>query len=106
MLRTAWAMPSGKQKPPINQVGEYQGRIVAIQSALKEYLGQISDENLSEKDIDWRFTLLDFSQELVIIATLIKRDLADAVACQPHSIKQPHSQTLPKLKKIPDETLE
>src|ERR1700756_1476114 len=39
MLRTVWAMRSGKNKPPINQVDEYQGRIVAIQSALKEYLG-------------------------------------------------------------------
>jgi phosphate:Na+ symporter len=106
MLRTVWAMRSGKNKPPISQVDEYQGRIVAIQSALKEYLGQISDENLSEKDIDWRFTLLDFSQELVIIATLIKRDLADAVACQAHSIKQHHSEDLPELEKILGETLE
>ena len=106
MLRTVWAMRSGKNKPPISQVDEYQGRIVAIQSALKEYLGQISDENLSEKDIDWRFTLLDFSHELVIIATLIKRDLADAVACQAHSIKQHHSEDLPELEKILGETLE
>jgi phosphate:Na+ symporter len=106
MLRTVWAMRSGKNKPPINQVDEYQGRIVAIQSALKEYLGQISDENLSERDIDWRFTLLDFSQELVIIATLIKRDLADAVACQAHSVKQLHPEDLPELEKILGETVE
>ena len=106
MLRTVWAMRSGKNKPPLSQVDEYQGRIVAIQSALKDYLGQISDENLSEKDIDWRFTLLDFSQELVIIATLIKRDLADAVTGQAHSIKQLHPEDLPELEKILGETLE
>lgn len=106
MLRTVWAMRSGKDKPPLCHVDEYQGRIVSIQSALKDYLGQISDENLSEKDIDWRFTLLDFSQELVIIATLIKRDLADAVTGQAHSIKQLHPEDLPELEKILGETLE
>src|SRR5260221_2838530 len=106
MLRTVWAMRSGKHKPPISQVGEYQDRIVAIQSALKDYLGQISDENLSEKDIDWRFTLLDFSQELVIIATLIKRDLTDAVTGQAHSIKQLHPEDRPELEKILAETME
>jgi phosphate:Na+ symporter len=106
MLRTVWAMRSGTHKPPISQVDEYQDRVVAIQSALKDYLGQISDENLSEKDIDWRFTLLDFSQELVIIATLIKRDLADAVTCQAHSIKQLHPEDRPELEKILGETME
>jgi phosphate:Na+ symporter len=106
MLRTVWAMRSGKNKPSLSQVDEYQGRIVAIESALKDYLGQISDENLSEKDIDWRFTLLDFSQELVTIATLIKRDLADAVTCQAHSSKQLQPRDLLELEKILGETLE
>jgi phosphate:Na+ symporter len=106
MLRTVWAMRSGKNKPPLSQVDEYQGRVVAIESALKDYLGQISDENLSEKDIDWRFTLLDFSQELVTIATLIKRDLADAVTCQAHSIKQLQPEDRLELEKILSETLE
>jgi phosphate:Na+ symporter len=106
MLRTVWAMRSGKNKPPLSQVDEYQGRVVAIESALKDYLGQISDENLSEKDIDWRFTILDFSQELVTIATLIKRDLADAVTCQAHSIKQLQPEDRLELEKILSETLE
>ncbi len=43
---------------------------------------------------------------MVIIATLIKRDLADAVACQAHSIKQLHPEDLPELEKILSETLE
>jgi phosphate:Na+ symporter len=106
MLRTVWAKRSGKNKPSLSQVDEYQGRVVAIESALKDYLGQISDENLSEKDIDWRFTLLDFSQELVTIATLIRRDLADAVTCQAHSIKQLQAEDLLELEKILSETLE
>jgi phosphate:Na+ symporter len=106
MLRTVWAMRSGKNKPPLSQVDEYQGRVVAIESALKDYLGQISDENLSEKDIDWRFTILDFSQELVTIATLIKRDLADAATCQAHSIKQLQPEDRLELEKILSETLE
>src|SRR5260221_4769320 len=106
MVGAMGAMRAGNRNPPISQVDEYQGRIVAIQSALKESLGQISDESLSEKAIDWRFTILDFSQELVIIATLIERDLADAVACQAHSIKQHHSEDPPELEKILGETLE
>jgi phosphate:Na+ symporter len=76
MLHTVWTTRASQAGDP--KIKAWQDRIVAIQEALKDYLGQIGDENLSESDIDWRFNLLDYSQELAIVSTLIKRDLADA----------------------------
>src|SRR5258708_8074795 len=76
MLRTVWTMRTKSDRQA--KIKDWHDRIAAMQAALKEYVSQIGDENLSETDIDWRFNLLDYSQELAIVATLIKRDLADA----------------------------
>jgi phosphate:Na+ symporter len=76
MLRTVWTMRTKSDRQA--KIRDWHDRIAAMQAALKDYVSQIGDENLSETDVDWRFNLLDYSQELAIVATLIKRDLADA----------------------------
>jgi len=68
----------GKNVRLVSKVEEHQRRIEATQDELKDYLSQISDENLSEEDVDWKFIVLDYSQELTAIGTLIRRDLSDA----------------------------
>jgi phosphate:Na+ symporter len=78
MLRAVWTMCTNQTRDLKTKVEELFARVIAIQTELKDYLEQIADENLSDEDINWRFTLLDYSQELVIAATLIKRDLVDA----------------------------
>jgi phosphate:Na+ symporter len=78
MLRTVWTMCTNQNRDVKHKVEDLYGRVIAIQAELKDYLEQIADENLSDEDINWRFNLLDYSQELVIAATLIKRDLVDA----------------------------
>jgi phosphate:Na+ symporter len=87
MLKTVWAARSNQARELTAKIENLYERIVSIQEELKEYLGQIGDENLSQKDIDWRFSLLDYAQELAIIATLVKRDLADASARTARSTK-------------------
>jgi len=82
MLRTVWMMISGKNIRLVSKVEEHQRRIEGTQEELKDYLSQISDENLSEEDVDWKFIVLDYSQELTAIGTLIRRDLCDAAIRQ------------------------
>ena len=82
MLRAVWMMIWGKNIRLVSKVEEHQKRLECTQEGLKDYLGQISDENLSEEDIDWKFIVLDYSQELTTIGTLIRRDLADAAIRQ------------------------
>ena len=82
MLRTVWTMIWGKNLRLVSKVEQHQQRIENILAELKDYLGQISDENLSAEDVDWKFSVLDFGQELAAIGTLIKRDLADAAIGQ------------------------
>jgi phosphate:Na+ symporter len=104
MLRTVWttrAKSDGQVK-----VNDLHDRIIAIQAALKDYLSQIGDENLSESDIDWRFNLLDYSQELAIIATLIKRDLTDASLGTVRSPKELSPEDQAELESILTRTLE
>lgn len=104
MLRTVWttrAKSDGQVK-----VNDLHERIIAIQAALKDYLSQIGDENLSESDIDWRFNLLDYSQELAIIATLIKRDLTDASLGTVRSPKEESPEDQAELESILTRTLE
>jgi phosphate:Na+ symporter len=102
MLRTVCALRLDQSKQV--KIGEWYDRIVAIQAALKDYLGQIADENLRDSDIDRRFNLLDYSQELVIIGTLIKRDLADAAVAR--SLKEFQADDLAELENILSRTLE
>jgi phosphate:Na+ symporter len=66
----------------VSKIEQHQQRIENILDELKDYLGQISDENLSEEDVDWKFSVLDFALELAAIGTLIKRDLANAAIGQ------------------------
>jgi phosphate:Na+ symporter len=82
MLRTAWLMIWGKNVRLISKVEEHQQRIGGTQEELKDYLSQISDENLSEEDVDWKFIILDYAQELTAIGILIRRDLSDAAIRQ------------------------
>jgi phosphate:Na+ symporter len=82
MLRTIWMMIWGKNVRMISKVEEHQRRIESTQEELKDYLSQISDENLSAEDVDWKFIVLDYSQELTAIGTLIRRDLSDAALRQ------------------------
>jgi phosphate:Na+ symporter len=82
MLRTVWTMIWGKNLRLVSKVEQHQQRIENTLAELKDYLGQVSDENLSEEDVDWKFSVLDFAQELAAIGTLIKRDLADAAIRQ------------------------
>src|SRR5271165_948773 len=76
MLRTVWTMIWGKNVRLISKVEEHQRRIEGTQEELKDYLSQISDENLSEEDVAWKFIVLDYSQELTVtsIAYAMVRD--------------------------------
>ena len=102
MLRTVCALRLDQSKQA--KIGEWYDRVVAIQVALKNYLGQIANENLRDSDIDRRFNLLDYSQELVIIGMLIKRDLADAAVAR--SLKEFQADDLAELENILSRTLE
>lgn len=82
MLRTVWMMMWGKNVRLVSKVENHQTRLERTQEDLRDYLVQISDENLSEEDIRWKSILLNYSQELMMIGTLIKRDLADAAIRQ------------------------
>ncbi|MBV8278982.1 MAG: Na/Pi cotransporter family protein, partial [Verrucomicrobia bacterium] len=78
MLRTVWLMIWGRHIRLQSSVEEHQRRLNHIQENLKDYLNQVSDENLSEDDVEWKFVLLDYSQELTAIGMLIVRELCDA----------------------------
>jgi phosphate:Na+ symporter len=106
MLRTFWMMIWGKNIRLVSKVEEYQQRIEGTQEELKDYLSQISDENLSEEDVDWKFIILDYSQELTAIGTLIRRDLSDAVIRQIQSNQEPSSEDKEELEAFYARTLE
>jgi phosphate:Na+ symporter len=106
MLRTVWMMVWGKNVRLVSKVEEHQRRIERTQEELKDYLSQISDENLSEEDIDWKFIVLDYSQELTSIGTLIKRDLSDAAIRQLQLNQEPSPQDKGELEAFYARTLE
>jgi phosphate:Na+ symporter len=106
MLRTVWTICSQQSRDLKAKVEDLFGRVVAIQAALKDYLEQIADENLSDEDINWRFSLLDYSQELVIVATLVKRDLVDAAIPYSKVNKDLHAEDSSELENIMTRTLE
>jgi hypothetical protein len=56
---------------------EQQQRLNRIQENLKDYLSQVSNENLSGEDVEWKFVLLDYSQGLTATGTLIVREPCD-----------------------------
>jgi len=107
MLRAVWTMCTSQSRDVKNgKVENLYGRVVAIQLELKDYLEQIADENLSDEDINWRFNLLDYSQELVIAATLIKRDLMDAAIPYSRLTKELPTEDSTELANIVSRTLE
>jgi hypothetical protein len=106
MLRTVWMMIWGKNVRLVSKVEEHQRRIEGTQEELKDYLSQISDENLSEEDVDWKFIVLDYSQELVAIGTLIRRDLSDAAIRQIQLNQEPSPEDKEELEAFYARTLE
>jgi len=106
MLRTVWTMCTNQNRDVKNKVEDLYGRVIAIQAELKDYLEQIADENLSDEDINWRFNLLDYSQELVIAATLIKRDLVDAAIPYSRLTKELPAEDSSELENIVNRTME
>jgi phosphate:Na+ symporter len=106
MLKTVWAARSSQSRELTAKVENLYERIVSILEELKDYLSQIGDENLSEEDIDWRFSLLDYAQELAIIATLVKRDLADASAQTARSEKDLRREDAIELEEVLTRTLQ
>jgi phosphate:Na+ symporter len=106
MLRTVWTMCTNHSRDVKPKIEDLYGRVIAIQEELKDYLEQIADENLSDEDINWRFTLLDYSQELVIVATLIKRDLVDAAVPYSRLTKELRAEDSSELENIVNRTLE
>jgi phosphate:Na+ symporter len=106
MLRTVWTMCTNQNRDVKNKVEDLYGRVIAIQAELKDYLEQIADENLSDEDINWRFNLLDYSQELVIAATLIKRDLVDAAIPYARLTKEVPAEDSSELENIVNRTME
>jgi phosphate:Na+ symporter len=82
MLRTVWLLIAGRNIRLVSKVEELQQRLELIQEGLKDYLSQVSDENLSEEDVNWKFILLDYSHDLTTVGLLIKRDLSDAAIRQ------------------------
>ena len=106
MLRTVWMMIWGKNIRLVSKVEEHQRRIEGTQEELKDYLSQISDENLSEEDVDWKFIVLDYSQELTAIGTLIRRDLCDAAIRQIQLNQEPSPEDKEELEVFYARTLE
>jgi phosphate:Na+ symporter len=106
MLRTVWTMCTNQNRDVKNKIEDLYGRVIAIQAELKDYLEQIADENLSDEDINWRFNLLDYSQELVIAATLIKRDLVDAAMPYARLTKELPTEDSGELENIVNRTME
>jgi phosphate:Na+ symporter len=106
MLRAVWMLIWGKNVRLVSKVEEHQKRLERTQEGLKDYLGQVSDENLSEEDIDWKFIVLDYSQELTTIGTLIKRDLSDAAIRQIQSGHELSAEDRQELETLYARTLE
>jgi phosphate:Na+ symporter len=106
MLRTVWAVCTNQSRDVKAKVEDLFERVIAIQAELKDYLEQIADENLSDEDINWRFNLLDYSQELVIVATLTKRDLVDGAVHYSRLTKEIRAEDSSELENIVNRTLE
>ncbi|HYY27704.1 MAG TPA: Na/Pi cotransporter family protein [Chthoniobacterales bacterium] len=106
MLRAVWMMIWGKNVRLVSKVEEHQRRIEDTQEELKDYLSQVSDENLGEEDVGWKFIVMDYSQELTAIGTLIKRDLCDAAIRQIHMNQEPSPEDKAELEAFYTRTLE
>jgi Na+/phosphate symporter len=96
----------GKNMRLTRRIEQHQNQISTIECVLKNYLAQVSDQKLSEEDSDWRFNLLDYAEELIIIAKLIRRDLADAVIRQAQSSEDLCSEDKSEIEELYAKTLE
>jgi phosphate:Na+ symporter len=79
MLRHAWMIFFGKEKLLLDVIDNRQSHLLTVRENLREYLSQVSDENLNAEDVRWKFMLLDYAEELSALGKLIRRDLADVV---------------------------
>jgi phosphate:Na+ symporter len=105
-LRTVWMMIWGKNVRLISKIEDHQQRMESTQAELKDYLSQVSDENLSKADVDWKFMVLEYSQELAAIGTLIRRDLCDAAIRQIQLNQDPSPEDREELEAFYARTLE
>jgi phosphate:Na+ symporter len=106
MLRAVWLMIWGRHIRVLTSVEEHRQRLNRIQENLKDYLSQVSDENLSQEDVEWKFVLLDYAQELTAIGTLIVRDLSDAAVRQIKSNVEPSADDKAEIEALYVRTLE
>lgn len=106
MLRTVWLMFSGKNVRLVSKVEEQQKRVERTEEGLKEYLSQVSDENLSEEDVDWKFIVLDYAQDLCTVGTHIRRDLSEAALREAQSTNELSPEDRQELETLYSRTLE
>jgi phosphate:Na+ symporter len=106
MLRTVWLMYSGKNVRLASKVEEQQKRLERTEEGLKEYLSQVSDDNLNEEDVAWKFIVLDYAQDLGTVGTLIRRDLAEAILREAHSTSELSPEDRKELETLYSRTLE
>lgn len=106
MLRAVWTMLWSKNLRIVSKVDEHQQRIDVAREELKNYLGQVSDENLSEEDVEWKFRILEYAEELAATGTLIRRDLADAAIRQIQLNQEPSPEDRQELESFYARTLE
>jgi phosphate:Na+ symporter len=106
MLHSIWVMLWGKNLRLLGGIELFQQRIESMEDNLANYLGQISDENLNEDDRLWKFCLVDYSHELADIATLVRRDLTDAIIRQIESRQEFTPEDRQELEVIYSQTLE
>jgi phosphate:Na+ symporter len=106
MLRTVWLMFSGKNVRLASKVEEEQKRLERTEEGLKEYLSQVSDENLNEEDVAWKFIVLDYAQDLGTVGTLIRRDLAEAAVREAQSTSELSPEDRKELETLYSRTLE
>ena len=106
MLRTIWLMISAKNVRLVSKVEEQQRRVEQTEQGLKDYLSQVSDENLSEEDIDWKFIVLDYAQDLSTVGTLIRRDLSEAAVRVAQSTNELSPEDRHELETLYSRTLE
>ncbi|HZC35963.1 MAG TPA: Na/Pi cotransporter family protein [Chthoniobacterales bacterium] len=106
MLRTVWLIFTGKNVRLACKVEELQKRLEQTEEGLKEYLSQVSDENLNEEDVAWKFIVLDYAQDLGTVGTLIRRDLTDAVLREAQSTNELSPEDRKELEALYSRTLE
>jgi phosphate:Na+ symporter len=106
MLRTVRAIFSAKNVHLVSKIEEQQRRVEQTEEGLKDYLSQVSDENLNEEDIDWKLIVLDYAQDLCTVGTLIRRDLTEAALREARSTHELSPEDRRELETLYSRTLE